>query len=69
MSNGALIQTANPTSAVDVDLTLTLTKEQLLGLLSGGDPDDLDHTGDPAVLGRLLALLDSDDPGFAIVTP
>ncbi|MET7995116.1 alkyl sulfatase dimerization domain-containing protein [Amycolatopsis sp. NPDC005232] len=69
LSNGALIQTANPTSTVDVDLTLTLTKEQLLGLLSGGDPDDLDHTGDPAVLGRLLALLDSDDPGFAIVTP
>ncbi|MEV6900696.1 alkyl sulfatase dimerization domain-containing protein [Amycolatopsis sp. NPDC051372] len=69
LSNGALIQTANPTSAADVDLTLTLTKEQLLGLLSGGDPADLDHTGDPAVLGRLLALLDSDDPGFAIVTP
>ncbi|MEV8611138.1 alkyl sulfatase dimerization domain-containing protein [Amycolatopsis sp. NPDC051373] len=69
LSNGALIQTANPTSAADVDLTLTLTKEQLLGLLSGGDPADLDHTGDPALLGRLLALLDSDDPGFAIVTP
>ncbi|MEW2503524.1 alkyl sulfatase dimerization domain-containing protein [Amycolatopsis sp. NPDC047767] len=69
LSNGALIQTANPKSAADVDLTLTLTKEQLLGLLSGGSPDDLDHTGDLAVLGRLLALLDPDDPAFAIVTP
>ncbi|WP_432848193.1 alkyl/aryl-sulfatase [Amycolatopsis sp. CA-161197] len=69
LSNGALIQTANPKSAADVDLTLTLTKEQLLGLLSGGSQDDLDHTGDLAVLGRLLALVDPDDPAFAIVTP
>ncbi|MGW4483286.1 alkyl/aryl-sulfatase [Amycolatopsis sp. NPDC004368] len=69
LSNGALIQTANPTSAASVDLTLTLTKEQLLGLLSGGALTGVDHAGDPAVLGRLLALLDADDPGFAIVTP
>ncbi|MEV4598727.1 alkyl sulfatase dimerization domain-containing protein [Amycolatopsis sp. NPDC049253] len=69
LSNGALIRTANPKSAVDVDLTLTLTKQPLLGLLSGGGADDLDHAGDLAVLGRLLALLDPDDPAFAIVTP
>ncbi|MEU4666466.1 alkyl sulfatase C-terminal domain-containing protein [Amycolatopsis sp. NPDC023774] len=69
LSNGALIRTANPKSAADVDLTLTLTKDQLLGLLSGGGADDLDRTGDLTVLRRLLALLDADGPAFAMVTP
>ena len=29
----------------------------------------IDHSGDPAALQRLLSLLDTPDPGFAIVTP
>jgi linear primary-alkylsulfatase len=36
LSNGAVIQTENPASTVEADLTLTLTKTQLLGLLAGG---------------------------------
>ena len=35
LSNGALIQTPNPRSQLDADLTLTLTKPQLLGLMAG----------------------------------
>ena len=35
LSNGALIQTENPRTAAAADLTLTLTKAQLLGLLGG----------------------------------
>jgi alkyl sulfatase BDS1-like metallo-beta-lactamase superfamily hydrolase len=31
--------------------------------------DGIAHTGDPAVLGRLTALLDTPDPAFPIVTP
>ena len=38
LSNGALIQTENPTSKAAADLTLTLTKAQLLGLLAGLRP-------------------------------
>ncbi len=69
LSNGALIQTENPRGKVAADLTLTLTKEQLLGLLSGRGLDGIGHTGDPGALGRLMALLDTPDPAFPIVTP
>jgi linear primary-alkylsulfatase len=69
LSNGALIPTGNPRSPVPADLTLTLTKPQLLGVLAGHGLDGIEHTGDPAVLGRLTALLDTPDPAFPIVTP
>ncbi|MFF2087910.1 alkyl/aryl-sulfatase [Nocardia sp. NPDC058176] len=69
LSNGVLIRTADPRSKVDSDLTLTLTKTQLLGILAGKGLDGIDHTGDPAVLRRLFALLDTPDPDFPIVTP
>jgi len=32
-------------------------------------PDGIDMSGDPAVLGRLMSLIDNPDPDFAIVTP
>jgi len=69
LSNGVLIPTVNPRSLVKADLTLSLTKPQLLGLLTGRGLDGIEHSGDPAVLGRLLALLDTPDPAFPIVTP
>ena len=69
LSNGALIQTENPRSVLAADLTLTLTKAQLLLLLGGHGLTGIEHTGDPAVLGRLLALLDVPNQAFPIVTP
>jgi alkyl sulfatase BDS1-like metallo-beta-lactamase superfamily hydrolase len=69
LSNGVLVRTENPRSEVTPDLSLTLTKAQLLAILGGAGLDGVEHTGDPAVLGRLVALLDESDPGFAIVTP
>ena len=69
LSNGALIPTENPRSQASADLTLTLTKAQLPGVLAGHGLDGIEHTGDPAVLGRLTALLDTADPAFPIVTP
>jgi alkyl sulfatase BDS1-like metallo-beta-lactamase superfamily hydrolase len=69
LSNGALIQTENPRTQAAADLTLTLTKPQLLGVLTGHGLAGIEHTGDPAVLGRLTALLDAPDPAFSIVTP
>lgn len=69
LSNGALIQTPEPRTEVDADLSLTLTKQQLLGLLGGHGLDGIEHHGDATVLGRLLSLLDTPDPAFPIVTP
>jgi alkyl sulfatase BDS1-like metallo-beta-lactamase superfamily hydrolase len=45
LSNGALIQTQAPTSQAGADLTLTLTKPQLLGVLGGRG---LDGSSTPA---------------------
>jgi alkyl sulfatase BDS1-like metallo-beta-lactamase superfamily hydrolase len=69
LSNGALIPTVNPSTRVKADLTLSLTKPQLFGLLAGGGLDGIEHAGDPAALSRLLAVLDTPDPAFPIVTP
>jgi alkyl sulfatase BDS1-like metallo-beta-lactamase superfamily hydrolase len=69
LSNGVLIQTENPRTQANADLTLTLTKPQLLGLVAGRGLAGIEHTGDPAALSRLTALLDTADPAFPIVTP
>ena len=71
LSNGALIHYPRPDSAATppADLALTLSKAQLLGLLAGHGLDGIAVTGDPATLLRLLGVLDSPDPSFAIVTP
>jgi alkyl sulfatase BDS1-like metallo-beta-lactamase superfamily hydrolase len=69
LSNGALIQTQNPRTQAAVDLTLTLTKPLLLGLLAGRDLDGIEHTGEPAALSKLMGLLDTPDPAFPVITP
>ncbi|MEV4224516.1 alkyl sulfatase dimerization domain-containing protein [Nonomuraea sp. NPDC049725] len=68
LSNGVLIHQADPPSR-PVDLTLTLTKRDLLGLLTGGPADGIRHEGDLNALNRLTAVLDDPAPAFAIVTP
>ncbi|MER6508826.1 alkyl sulfatase dimerization domain-containing protein [Nonomuraea sp. NPDC001636] len=80
MSNGVLIHQRSP-SGDGADLTLRLTRQRLLSLLSGdGDSDGesdggdsegggLDHDGDLTVLRRLASLLEQPKPDFAIVTP
>ncbi|MEU4224003.1 alkyl sulfatase dimerization domain-containing protein [Nonomuraea sp. NPDC026600] len=67
MSNGVLIQQQDPPEAT-VELTVRLTKPQLLGLLAGKGADSLDHDGDLSVLRHLTAVLDDPAPDFAIVT-
>jgi alkyl sulfatase BDS1-like metallo-beta-lactamase superfamily hydrolase len=69
LSNGAFIHSDAGYGGGDPQLTLTLTKPQLLGLLAGGGLDGIEHTGDPGVLPTLLGLLDTVDHQFAIVTP
>jgi alkyl sulfatase BDS1-like metallo-beta-lactamase superfamily hydrolase len=68
LSHGALIQ-SRVTEGTPAQLRLTLTKPQLLGLLATQSLDGIDAEGDPQALTTLLALLDTADKNFAIVTP
>ncbi len=68
LSNGALIQDIDPDHGA-ADLTITLTRPELLGLLAGGGLDGLSTDGDTGVVGRHLTVLDAVSGDFAIVTP
>ncbi len=68
LSNGVLIHTVGPRNA-SADLTVTLSRPQLLGLLARGGHDGVEMSGDTSALTRLLAVLDTTAPDFAIVTP
>jgi alkyl sulfatase BDS1-like metallo-beta-lactamase superfamily hydrolase len=67
LSNGAFVQEVDPRGGA-VDLTLSLTKAQLLVLLSGKCVEGVEREGDIKVLRRLVAVLDHPVPDFAIVT-
>ncbi len=68
LSHGALIH--YPTSGKhDAQLTITLTKPQLLAMLATGSPQGIEMSGDPSVLVQLLGVTDNADPDFAVVTP
>ncbi|WP_067855792.1 alkyl/aryl-sulfatase [Nocardia shimofusensis] len=71
-SNGALThRTATPEAPLrgSADLTLTLDKPKLLGILAGAGIDGVDIDGDPTLLATFTACLDTADPAFPIVTP
>jgi alkyl sulfatase BDS1-like metallo-beta-lactamase superfamily hydrolase len=69
LTNGVLIQHLDPADG-STDLTVTLTKPQLIGLLTGaGGLDGIATDGDLGVVQRLLAVIEAPTPGFAIVTP
>ncbi|MRH90724.1 MBL fold metallo-hydrolase [Nocardia sp. SYP-A9097] len=72
LSNGALTHRAATLEAPHsgaADLTLTLTKPQLLGVLAGQGLDGVTVAGDPKILSTLAGLLDTPNPDFNIVTP
>ncbi len=68
LNHGVLIQHVDPTGGA-VDLTVTLTKSDLLGLLTGRGLDDLRTEGDTGVVATLLGVLDPPRGSFPIVTP
>jgi len=68
LSNGALIQDVDPVHGA-AQLTVTLTKPELLELLGGRGLAGLKTQGDTGALGRLLGVLDDVRGSFAIVTP
>jgi len=68
LSNGVLIQDVDPPHG-RADLTVTLTKPELLALLGGGGLAGVHTDGDTGVVARLLGVLDPVSGDFAIVTP
>ncbi|MFI5720638.1 alkyl/aryl-sulfatase [Nocardia sp. NPDC051750] len=72
LSHGALThRTPTPETPAPgpADLTLTLTKAQLLKAVSGGGFDGVTMKGDESLLQTFIGLLDTPDPRFPIVTP
>ncbi|GAA1708404.1 alkyl sulfatase dimerization domain-containing protein [Isoptericola hypogeus] len=69
LSNGALIHAERGAREADPDLTVTLTKPQLLRLLGTQADDGVSYDGDRGVLGRLLSYVDATSNTFPIVTP
>jgi alkyl sulfatase BDS1-like metallo-beta-lactamase superfamily hydrolase len=68
LSNGVLIH--HPTTRDDpADLTVTLTRAQLLGLIAGAADSGVEFDGDAAVLRTVVSLTDQPDSAFNIVTP
>ncbi|NEW26773.1 alkyl/aryl-sulfatase [Nocardia cyriacigeorgica] len=71
LSNGALTHRTGTDDAPlrgSADLTLTMTKPQLVNLVLGKS-EGVAFDGDHAVLSTLVGLLDTPDPRFPIVTP
>ncbi|WP_327090246.1 MBL fold metallo-hydrolase [Nonomuraea sp. NBC_01738] len=67
LANGVLVQTRG--DGTPADLTLTLTKPQLLGLVATRSLDGIRTEGDTGVLTTLLGLLAEPERDFDIVTP
>ena len=57
------------TACGEPGLTVTLVKPQLIGVIATGKLDSVTHDGDATLVPTLLALLDTVDHQFPIVTP
>jgi len=68
LSNGALIHYPTRRSPA-ADLTVSLTRQQLPGLLASGSAEGMQADGDLTVLKTLMDLTDAPDPNFAVVAP
>jgi len=69
LGNGALTHRLVGDDVAPADLTLTLTKPQMLGVLIGAGLEGVRTEGDLGVVARLLAVVEAPDPNFAVVTP
>ena len=69
LGNGVLTHRLVGEDEPAADLTVVLTKPQLLGILMGAGLEGIATEGDTGVVGRLLAVVEAPDRNFAIVTP
>ncbi|QBI54060.1 alkyl/aryl-sulfatase [Streptomonospora litoralis] len=68
LSNGVLIHHPDPRGG-GADLTLRLTKQELLGVLEQWDLAGVEYEGDPGALRRLAAVLEEPRSDFPVVAP
>ncbi|RKT86203.1 Alkyl sulfatase BDS1, metallo-beta-lactamase superfamily [Saccharopolyspora antimicrobica] len=68
LANGVLTHHSDNTPDPAAQLTLSMTRPQLAGLLRQ-DLTGIDHRGDLTRLQALVEVLDEPDPDFSIVTP
>ncbi|MGA2835994.1 MAG: alkyl sulfatase dimerization domain-containing protein [Acidimicrobiales bacterium] len=69
LGNGVLTHRVVGEGVGPADLTLTLEKAQMLGVIMGGGLDGVGQEGDVGVVARLIAVTAAPDPSFPIVTP
>ncbi len=69
LGNGVLTHRMVGEGLAPADLTLELTKAQMIGVLFGAGLDGIGAVGDLGAVGRLLEVVEFPDPNFAIVTP
>lgn len=69
LANGLLTWTTDAGPDPDAELTMTMTRAQLLALLAGRSTDGITMAGDASQLTRLMSALDTPDANFPIVTP
>jgi alkyl sulfatase BDS1-like metallo-beta-lactamase superfamily hydrolase len=69
LGNGVLTHRVAGEGATPADLTLVLTKPQMLGVLVGAGLEGIGTEGDLGVIGRLLEVIEVPDRNFPIVTP
>ncbi|MBO2446024.1 MBL fold metallo-hydrolase [Actinomadura barringtoniae] len=68
LANGVLTQ-SHAHDGTPADLTMTLTKPQLLAMVATQNMDGVQADGDRQAVTTLIGLLDDVDPNFNIVTP
>ena len=69
LRNGVLTHRVVDDGGDPADLTLVLEKPQMLGVILGVGLDQIGTEGDLDVIGRLLAVIETPDRNFPIVTP
>ncbi|HEY4928322.1 MAG TPA: alkyl sulfatase dimerization domain-containing protein [Acidimicrobiales bacterium] len=69
LGNGVLTHRVVGEGLAIADLTLELTKAQMIGVLFGAGLDGIGAVGDLDAVGRLLEVVEFPDRNFAIVTP
>lgn len=68
LTHGVLVHHPDASPDPAAQLTLRLTREQLVGIIARREPAGVEHEGDLGVLGTLMGVLERPDPTFPVAT-